>query len=229
MNPEKLFAYLDDTLSPDERAEIEKRLETDSQLQRELAMAREIHKRARGDAREVIFQDEMATSSRGRKMALRIGAGFIALIALNVAIGLIVIAHKEGSNPNRKLLDNQMREQLTKSLDQAAQRAMTPPPLGVNEMTVPAGPGRKDNVADKIAAIVVRINGSATKGLPNEHDVSVLVDFPADREPDFRAAVATITGGAPVPPTPNNSTAAASPASAERISFIVHIVEPTNP
>lgn len=225
MNPENLFAYLDDTLGPAERSDIERRLETDSQLQRELAIAREIHKRARGESREVIFQDELETSLRGRKMALRVGTGFIALIALNVAVGLIVIAHKESSNPNRKLLDTQMREQLSKALDQAARAAMTSPPLGVSDITISVAAGRMDSVADQVVSTATRLGGSATKGLPNERDLNVLVDLPGSGEAEFRATMATIIGGAPGSPSPND----AEIHSSEKRSFVVHIVEASQP
>src|ERR1700737_2503185 len=128
MNPEKLFAYLDGNLSDAERAEIEERLGSDAQLQREFAIAKEIHARARGGSREVLLQDEISIADRGRKIALRIGVAAIILVALNVGIGLFFIARHERANPNRKLLETQMREQLTKSLDQAARAALTPPP-----------------------------------------------------------------------------------------------------
>src|SRR3954466_6484005 len=144
MNPNKIFAYLDGTLDPGERAEIDKRLPNDLQLQRELAIAREIHLRGRGDSREVMIEDE--TTNRGRILAMRFGSAFFVLIALNVLIGLIFIAHKESSNPNRKLLDNQMRDQLSKSLSQAAQNAMTPPPLGVSDINIPVTSGKLDSV-----------------------------------------------------------------------------------
>lgn len=222
MNPEKLFAYLDGNLDPVERSELESRLNTDAQLQREMTIAREIHKRARGESREVVFQDELETSMRGRKMALRVAMAFIVLIALNVAVGLIVIAHKESSNPNRKLLDAQMREQLKKSLEQATHSALTPPPLGVSDIAISVAPGKMNSVADQIVSTARRLGGSATKELPDEHSVGVLVDLAGDRETEFRAAIATITGGIPVSPPPNESGAPAT----EQKSFVVRVVEP---
>lgn len=219
MNPETLFAYLDGRLPNDERAEIDRRLESDAQLQRELAVAREIHLRARGEAREVIFQDEMAASAHGRKMALRIGVAAIVLLLLNVGVGLFFIAHKEASNPNHKLLEQQMRDQLSKSLGQAAKSVLTPPPLDVNDIAVPVAHGKSGAVADQVVAIAQRLGGSATKELPEKGRIGVLVDLAANREAEFRGALATITGGAPPAPSPNES------AADTKKSFVVQIVE----
>jgi hypothetical protein len=225
MNPEKLFAYLDGELPASERAELDQRLSFDVQLQREMAIAREIHLRARGSAREAIFQDEIAMTERGRKMALRVGAAFVGLIALNVLVGLFVIARHESRNPNRKLLETQMRDQLSKSLGQAASSVLTPPPLDVNDITVPVGPGQVEMVANRIVSTAQRLGGTATKELPEKGRMGVLVDVPANREGEFRSAVATITGGVPGSPSPNeNRTDAAGTK-----SFVVQIVEPATP
>ena len=43
MNPDKLFDYLEGRLSPKERSALEKQLMSDKQLQREFAVARQIH------------------------------------------------------------------------------------------------------------------------------------------------------------------------------------------
>ena len=82
-----------------------------------------------------------------------------------------------------------------------------------------------NSVADQIASTAIRLNGSATKGLPNEHDVSVLVELTSNREPEFRASIATITGGAPGVIHTNET--GSSPT--EKKSFMVHIVEPSRP
>ncbi len=221
MNPEKLFAYLDGNLPPAERADLEQRLLADAQLQRELEIARQIHARAHGESREVIFHDEIASSAHGRKMALRVGAAFIVLMALNVGAGLWIIARKEAANPNRKLLETQMREQLTKSLEQSVKSELIPPPLDVNDITIPVAIGRLTSVADQVVTTAQRLGGKATKGLPDVHRVGVLVDLPANREAEFRAAIATMIGGAPTAPPPATSEGTKS--------FVVQIVEPNAP
>ena len=138
MNPDKLFDYLDGRLSVAERTALEEQLISDRQLQRELAVARRIHAGMHGDSREVLLPSETDVSKRGRKMALRVGVAFIVLMAVNVGVGLWLIARHETKNPNRALLETQMRQQLAKSLEHAAEAALTPAPLGVSEITIAA-------------------------------------------------------------------------------------------
>src|SRR5438874_7639469 len=133
MNPDKLFDYLEGKLPATERAALEEQLISDKQLQRELAVARQIHAGMRGNSREVLLPPETDVTEQGRKMALRVGAAFIILMAVNVGFGLWLIARHETKNPNRALLENQMRQQIAKSLERAA-ATFTPAPnaLGVS-------------------------------------------------------------------------------------------------
>ena len=126
-------------------------------------------------------------------MAIRIGVAFMVLMFVNVGIGLWFIFRHESQNPNRPLLEAQMREQIAKSIERAAV-TLTPAPnaLGVTEITIPAENGKLDAVADKVVAIVSELGGSATKGVPDAGRLSILVDLPANRESEFRAAVASI-------------------------------------
>ena len=75
-------------------------------------------------------------------MAIRIGVAFMVLMFVNVGIGLWFIFRHESNNPNRPLLEAQMREQIAKSIERAA--ALTPAPnaLGVTEITIPAATGK---------------------------------------------------------------------------------------
>jgi anti-sigma factor RsiW len=236
MNPDKLFDYLEGRLPAAERAALEERLMSDEQLQRELAVARRIQAGMRGDSREVLLPPRPDVTEQGRKMALRVGAAFIVLMAVNVGIGLWLIARHETKNPNRPLLERQMRDQIANSLEHAA-ATFTPAPLGVSEITVPAATGKLDVVADEVINIATRLGGSATKGLPDQGRLSVLVDVPSNREPEFRAAISSINGAAETeatpatPGTPGSSASAkataakATPATAEKKSFAVQIVE----
>jgi hypothetical protein len=225
MNPDKLFDYLDGRLPDWERTQLEERLLSDPQLQRELDTARQIHARTRGELREVLLESDSLTAARGRKMALRVGIAFIVLMGLNVAFGLWFIARHEAANPNRKLLETRMREQISKSLEHATNAALTPPPLDVSDITVPVALDRLDSVADQVVSAAKRLGGSATKELPDSHRVGVLVDLPANREMEFRNAIATITGSVPASPSPNDN----SGKSAEKKSFVVQIVESPSP
>src|SRR5438876_8509473 len=154
MNPDRLFDYLEGRLPSPERAALEQRLTSDKQLQRELAVARQIHAGMRGDSREVLLPPEPDVTEQGRKMALRVGAAFIILMAVNVGFGLWLIARHETKNPNRALLEKQMREQVAKSIERAA-ATLTPAPnaLGVSEITVPAATGKLNAAADQVVTI----------------------------------------------------------------------------
>jgi anti-sigma factor RsiW len=229
MNPDKLFDYLEGRLPAAERAALEQRLISDKQLQLELAVARQIHTGMRGDSREVVLSTQPDVTERGRKMALRIGAVFIILMAVNVGVGLWLIARHESKSPNRTLLEAQTRRQIRKSLEHAATAALTPlPSLGVSEITISAAPGQLDAVSDEVVAMVGRLGGSATKGLPDEHRIGVLVDLPSNRESEFRALIASLAGAASGSATPAKSKeipGSTTPATVEKKSFVVQIVE----
>jgi hypothetical protein len=222
MNPDKLFDYLEGRLSPKERVALEEQLMSDKQLQREFAVARQIHGGMRGDSREVVLPAPTDVSEQGRTMAIRIGVAFMILMFVNVGIGLWFIFRHESKNPNRPLLEAQMREQIAKSIETAA--ALTPVPnvLGVDEISVAAETGKLDAVADKVVAIVSKVGGSATKGVPDAGRLSILVDLPANRESEFRNSIAAISGDRPA----STPLATAAPSeTAEKKSFVVQIAE----
>ncbi len=237
MNPDKLFDYLEGRLSPRERAALEERLISDKQLQRELAVARQIHDGMHGDSREVLLPPpQPEITEQGRKMALRVGVAFIILMAVNVGFGLWLIVRHETRNPNRALLETQMRQQIAKSLEHAA-ATFTPAPLGVSEITVPAAAGKLDTVANEVVTTASRLGGSATKGLQDRDRLSVLVDVPANREQEFRAAIEAISREEPgssafakatadkMPPATGTEPGPTVPATTEKKSFVVQIVE----
>ena len=226
MNPDKLFDYLDGRLPAAERAALEERLISDKQLQREFGVARQIHAGIRGDSREIILPPSPDVSEQGHKMAIRIGVAFMVLMFVNVGIGLWFIFKHESSNPNRPLLEAQMREQIAKSIERAATLTPAPNALGVSEITVPTGNGRLDAVADEVVAIVSRFGGTATKGVRDRGRVSVLVDVPTSRELDFRNALASIGGEISAPPAASSpERGSPTPATIEKKNFIVQIVE----
>jgi anti-sigma factor RsiW len=222
MNPDKLFDYLEGRLPAAERAALEQRLVSDKQLQRELAVARQIHAGMRGDSREVLLPPQPDVTEQGRKMGIRVGAAFLVLMAVNVGIGLWLIARHETNNPNRALLEKQMREQIANSLERAA-ATFTPAPLGVTEIIVPAASGKLEAVANEVVTIAARFGASITKGLPDQGRLSVLVDLPSNREPEFRTAISSIAGEVPPGSTPPATVTV--PATAEKKSFVVQVVE----
>jgi hypothetical protein len=238
MNPDKLFDYLEGRLTPKERAALEEQLMSDKQLQREFAVARQIHAGMRGETREVVLPASPDVPEQGRNMAIRIGVAFMVLMFVNVGIGLWFIFRHESKNPNRPLLEAQMREQIAKSIERAATLTPAPNALGVTEITIPAETGKLDAVANRVVEIVSQLGGSSTKGVPDKGRLSVLVDLPADRESEFSAAVAAMQGGASpgsAAPTgsqePGSSAFAeatadrSTPATGKKKSFVVQIVE----
>src|SRR5438270_12016607 len=114
-----------------------------------------------GDSREITLPRQTYVSARGPKLALRVGAAFIILMGVNVGIGLWLIARHETKNPNRALLETQMRQQITKALEHAA-TPLTPAQFGVDEITIPTMPGRLDAVANQVVTIAGQLGGSAT-------------------------------------------------------------------
>jgi hypothetical protein len=237
MNPDKLFDYLEGRLPDGERAALEQQLISDKQLQRELAVARQIHAGMRGDSREVLLPERTEMTEQGRKTALRVGAAFMVLMAVNVGIGLWFIARHETKNPNRALLEKQMREQIANSLEHAA-ATFTPAPLGVSEIMVPAATGKLETAGDEVVTIATRFGGSATKGLADRGRLSVLVDLPSNREAEFRAAISSMVGETPessafakatgdkaLPATSAQPQGSTIPATGEKKSFVVQIVE----
>jgi hypothetical protein len=232
MNPDKLFDYLEGRLPSSERAALEERLMSDEQLQREFAVARRIHAGMRGDSQEVVLPATADVSPQGRNMAIRIGVAFMVLMFVNVGIGLYFIFRHESKNPNRPLLEAQMREQIAKSIERAAPLTPAPNALGVTEIKIPAETGKLDSVADKVVAFVSALGGSATKGVPDAGRLSILVDLPANRESEFRAAIASITAERPGSAASAEATADKStpttevtPVTAEKKNFVVEIVE----
>src|SRR5947207_12596850 len=109
MNPDRLFDYLEGRLPAAERAALEERLMSDKQLQREFAVARQIHAGMRGDSQEVILPAPPDVPEQGRKMAIRIGVAFMVLMVVNVGIGLWFIFRDESKNTNRTLIEAHMR------------------------------------------------------------------------------------------------------------------------
>src|SRR5207253_11328545 len=91
MNPDKLFDYLEGKLSPSERAEMEERLMSDSQLQRELAIARQIHADMR-DSREILGVAGPTLEERAAVLGRRIAIAFAVLVFANVAFGISATA-----------------------------------------------------------------------------------------------------------------------------------------
>jgi hypothetical protein len=175
----------------------------------------------RGNSREVLLESEFEMSERGRKLARRIGVAFIILMAANVGVGLWFIARHESRNPNRALLESQMRQQLANSLEHAAATELGSGRIDVNDLQIIAPPGELDQVANKVVDLAQRLGGAATKGIPAEHRVGVLVDLPSAREAEFRAKIGRISGAQ----LTFDVTGGNNPSASDRTSFAVEIVD----
>ncbi len=224
MSPSKLFDYLDGNLNDWERAQLEEQIAKDPHLQKELATARRIHSGMRGKSFEVIEEDP-AQLQRGRILSLRVGIAFIVLIALNVGIGLFFIARHEANNPNQTLLQEQARQELAKSLQQASRSEMPPPTLSLGEFTIATEPGQLTQMSDQVAAIAKKLGATPRLGLPDEHHVDVLIDVPAAKEPELRQALGALPGAVMPSVEANESPAKDAPPS----TMIVHVVQKSPP
>ncbi len=194
MNPDKLFDYLEGKLSPADRTELEEKLMSDAQLRREFNIAREIH-RSGGDSREVIVSgDDAAEAERGARMAKRIAIGAIALVFLNVVVGLGVITAKR-SKPPAVPKDAAVRQQLADSLGAAAKNAMPTPSLHDDEIQLSAPKSEWPNLSAAVVAAAEGSGGSAIKD-EAETNLTVTARVPGDRVAEFRRKVLGPTAAA---------------------------------
>ena len=196
MNPDKLFDYLDGNLPASEREEFEQRISGDPQLQRELTVARKIH-RGMGESREVLGVDDNAAAvkARGVKIGRRVAFAFFVLVLVNVFIGITFII---GRKPKNDLGPQEaaIRAQLTESLEKTAGAAL-PPPTIADEIKITASASERDAVASKIIAIATQLGGSGTKGLPEASGIVVWVELPGDGERSFREALVPLGAASP--------------------------------
>lgn len=196
MNPDKLFDYLDGNLPASEREEFEKRIAGDPQLQRELTVARKIH-RGMGESREVLGVADEATAvkARGVKIWRRVAFAFFVLVLVNVFIGITFII---GRKPKNDLGPQEaaIRAQLTESLEKTAGVAL-PAPTIADEIKINASASERDAAASKIIAIATQLGGSGTKGLPEASGIVVWVELPGDGERSFREALVPLGAASP--------------------------------
>jgi len=185
-------------------------------------VARRIHASMRenqSDRPEILSEMSEETAARGRRMARQVGLAFTVLVAMNVLLGLVYIAHHESKNSNRQLLDEQAREHLRQSLEKAAAATLTPPPLGVSELRITTERGQSDAVADGILKAAKKFLGAATKGVPDNGQIQLLVEIPANKAAEFKSALS------PLPGLKEVSGEVSAGNSAEKISVIVALTE----
>jgi hypothetical protein len=222
MNPDKLFDYLDGRLSPEERAQLEARLASDSYLQRELAIARQIHAGIR-DSREVLATFDVTSTSppRGAILGRRVAIAFVTLVFLNVLFGIYAIVFMENKR-QRQTPNEQNRQQLVQALEKTAASALPTPSLEVDEIKITTPKAQRDAVANQIIAVAAECGGSAVKNLSDENGLLLFAEIPAARENEFRQKL-TALGAQPT----KSIASTASPASRNRI-IQIRLVEDAN-
>jgi hypothetical protein len=221
MNPEKLFDYLEGNLPETERGQLEERLAADPQLQRELAIAREMHQRSRG-SREVMLEGNDAEIPLPPKpLGRRVATAFAALVLLNVLIGIAFIIGKKGERTGElRAREEATRQQLVASLQKTAETSM-PLPTIADEVHLPAAIAERDRIADNVIMLAKQSGGSAVKALADDKGVTVIVDVPSIRADEFRRSLAPLASADYSPPP------AEKPASPEKRTIMqVRIGDP---
>jgi hypothetical protein len=206
MNPDKLFNYLDGKLSSQEREELEDQLIRDPELQREFAMARRIHQRISGDAREVILDEPPTGAARSRQIVRRIMIVFLALIFLNITGGLVVIGLVENKRRHAQTAAAQNRQEVTLALQKAAAAALPTPNLDVDEIKIAVPAKQQDAMVEKLSAAAKEAGGSAAKNLTNENGTLVFAEVPVDHLKQFRDALTQLGAVLPASPAPTPAT-----------------------
>jgi hypothetical protein len=227
MNPEKLFDYLEGNLAAAERAQLESQLATDPQLQRELSIAREMHRRSRG-SREVLGEsDDLDVPPPSGKLGQRLAAVFALLVLVNVLVGIAFIIGKKKSETRADIRTRELaiRQQLTASLQQTAEKALPPPTLETNEIRLTASANDREAIANNVVMLATQSGGSAMKAPADDAGITVLADLPASREEEFRRALAPLAQADSSSSAPRKE----KPAANERVNIYVRITQASPP
>lgn len=204
MNPEKLFDYIEGNLPEAERTRMEEQLAADPQLQRELAIAREMHRRSRG-SREVLVEDpEIPTPVK--PLGRRLITAFVALVLLNVLVGIAFIIGKKNGTGEIRAREAATRQQLEASLQKTAETSLPLPTIG-DEIRLPAPITERERVADNVVQLAKQSGGSAAKAPQDDKSIIVVVDLPSIRADEFRRAL-TPLASADYSPRPEPSPSA---------------------
>ena len=206
MNPEKLFDYLEGNLGAAERTQLESQLATDPQLRGQLAIAREMQRRSRG-SREVIGESEdLDIPPPSGKLGGRVATAFALLVLVNVLVGIafIIGRKKPETTADLRARELAMRQQLTASLQKAAETALPAPVLAAEEIHLFASANEREAIADNVVMLATQCGGSAAKAPPDDAGITVLADLPASREEEFRRALAPLAQTDFSSPPPRN-------------------------
>ena len=218
MSPEKLFDYLEGNFGDEERAAFEARLATDTQLQRELAIAQEMHQRARG-SREVVGDQDPDIPLPPKALGRKLITAFAALVLLNVIVGIaFIIGNKKGTGELRAR-EEATRKQLSESLQKTAETSLPLPTIG-SEIQLPTPAADVARVADGVVALAQQAGGSAAKTPPDAKGITVVVDLPSNRADDFRRSLS------PLAPVDYSPAPEPSPSADKRTILQVRVGDP---
>ena len=196
--PQKIFDYLDGKLPAPEREELEQKMANDSNLLRQLAMARKLREAMPGSQEVIGSVDEpSAADRRGAILSRRVALAFIVLVFLNVLIGLWFIFQKE--KKIGKSRDTDVRQQVEQSLAHAAVAAMPTPNIEADEIKISAPADQQEQTVQKVISAATEAGGVGAKALSDENGIVVLVDLPKSRELDFRNKLVALGGPSPPP------------------------------
>ena len=191
MSPEKFFDYIEGNLPEAERTALEERIAADPQLQRELAIAREMHRRARG-SREVLGEsEEPEIPVPAKPLGRRLITAFAALVLLNVLVGIAFIIGRKNGTGELRAREAATRQQLESSLQKSAETSL-PLPTIAREIHLPAAAADRDRVADNVILLAQQAGGSAVKAPADDAGLNVVVDLPSDRADEFRRSLAPL-------------------------------------
>jgi anti-sigma factor RsiW len=218
MSPEKLFDYLEGKFGDEERAAFEARLTNDTQLQRELAIAREMHRRARG-SREVVGDQDPEIPLPAKALGRKLLTAFAALVLLNVIVGIVfIIGGKKGTGELRAR-EEATRQQLSQSLQKTAETSLPLPTIG-DEIQLPTPAADVARVADGVVALAEQAGGSAAKTPADAKGITVVVDLPSTRAYEFRRSLR------PLAPVDYSPAPEPSPSADKRTILQVRVGEP---
>src|SRR5437016_10913299 len=191
MSPEKLFDYLEGNLPADQRDLIEKEIAADPQLQRELGIAREMHRRSRGSREVMVEREDSEIPSPAKPLGRRLITAFAALVLVNVLVGIAFIIGKKDGTGEVRAREAATRQQLESSLQRTAETSLPLPTIG-NEIFLPAAATEWDRVADNVILLAKQCGGTAVKAPPAEKSMVVVVDLPSMRADEFRRSLAPL-------------------------------------
>lgn len=191
MSPDKLFDYIEGKLPEEERARIEEQIAADPRLQRELAIAREMHRRSRGSREVMLESDEPEIPTPPKPIGRRLITAFAALVLVNVLVGIAFIIGKKDGPGEIRAREAATRQQLEASLQKTAESSLPLPTIG-DEIRLPASIAERERVAANVLLLAQQCGGSAAKAPQDDKSIVVVVDLPSTRADEFRRALAPL-------------------------------------